>query len=33
MVPPALQVVAENIINATQILAATGGGPGPATTS
>lgn len=28
LVPPALQVVAENIINATQILAATGGGNG-----
>jgi hypothetical protein len=28
LVPPALQVVAENIINATEILAASGGGPG-----
>lgn len=28
VVPPALQVIAENLINATEILAASGGGPG-----
>lgn len=31
LVPPALEVVANNIINATQILAALGGGPGTGT--